>query len=114
MGSGSEDVSSSSQESATLGVGLLYLWSGAMLLAAGLGFDSDFESLSVAATGVAVGVILVSTVASGLKGVAALEIADFSVVMGAGVGVLLVSFAVAAVLVSTALLAWACFLYGGV
>lgn len=105
-GCGSGDSSSSSQESATLVVGLLYLWWGAMLVA-GLGLGSDSETLFVAATDVEVDETLFSSVASDLVEVTDLEVTDFSATEGAGVGVgvLLASFAGVVVLVSTVLLA---------
>jgi hypothetical protein len=114
-GCGSEDASSSSQESATLVVvGLLYLWWGAMLLVAGLCLGSDSETLSVAATDGEMDETLFSSADSDLVEVTNLEVADFSVTEDAGVDVLLASFAGAVVLVSTALLAWAYFRWGGV
>jgi hypothetical protein len=109
-GSGSENASSS-QESATLVVCLLYLCWGTVLLVADLGLNSDSEPFSVTATDVAADVLLVSVVASDPVGVAVTEEVDFSVV---GVDSLLVTFAVAVVLVSTVLLAWAYFRCGGV
>lgn len=110
-GSGSEDASSS-QESATLAAGLLYLWWGAILFAAGLGSGSEF--LSVAASDVVADVVLISSATSNLAGVAAVEVPDFSVAAGVDVGVLTASLTGAVVLVSTVLLAWAYLRCGGV
>ena len=112
-GSGSEDASSS-QESATLAAGLLYLWWGAILFAAGSPLGSCSESLSVAASDVVADVVLLSPATSGLAEVVAVEVPDFSVAAGVDVGVLIASLAVAVVLVSTVLLAWAYLRCGGV
>jgi hypothetical protein len=78
-----------------------------MLLVAGLGLGSDSETLSVAATDGEVDKTLFSSVTSDPVEVTDLEVTDFSVTEGAGVGVgvLLASFAGPVVLVSTILLA---------